>query len=255
MDEETEIKVEDQAQAAPTPSSFPPRSRPGTRPIVSPTNWFLWFTFPLVFMLGMLSGWFIWGQSATTVGSTDTLTEVKRYDVSADDDPFLGPQNAPVTVIEFSDYQCPFCTKWYDTVASRLLTDYKGKIRFVYRDLPLIALHPDAQSAAEAANCAGEQNKYWEYHDALFGEKNGFGLQAYLQYASDLGLDVESFKTCVSERRYKKEVDADSYFARNLGINSTPTFFINGLLVVGAQPYEVFQQTIDNELAAAAAPK
>jgi protein-disulfide isomerase len=174
---------------------------------------------------------------------------LKRYDVPTAGNPSIGPENAPITLIEFSDYQCPYCESWYQEVYSRLLTDYKGKIRFVYRDFPLSSIHPEAQPAAEAANCAGEQNAYWQYHDALFGRKNGLGAAAYTQYASDLGLNVEQFKTCVSEHRYKSEVEADFNFASSLGVSSTPTFFLNGMVIVGAQPYEVFKQVIDKELA------
>jgi protein-disulfide isomerase len=237
--DENKIDIKNETIATPKPvrpSKYPKPAKP--------TDQFLWLGFLFFFMLGLGSGWLIWGNAPNADAEKNT-----RYDVPVDDDPSIGPADAPVTVVEFSDYQCVFCQRWYNDVYSRLLTDYKGKIRFVYKDFPLSSIHPDAQAAAEAANCAGEQNIYWQYHDALFKAKYGLGLQAYQQYASDLGADMTKFNSCVSERRYKNEIEGDLTLGRNVAVNSTPTFFINGLLVVGAQPYEVFQQIIDTELA------
>lgn len=240
MDEfEFENEDDDEEQPAPEPS------RSG--------SWFVWLSLPLLFVLGLGSGWLIWGRApaaqAQTSADVQIPAQVTRYDVSTDDDPSLGPADAPITIIEFSDYQCPFCIRWYQTVSSRLLKDYQGKIRFVYRDLPLSAIHPEAQAAAEAADCAGEQSAYWQYHDALFSEKYGLGVDAYDRYATDLSLNTQAFNLCLAQHRYKSEVDADASYATDLGVNSTPAFFINGLYVMGAQPYEVFQQIIDKELA------
>jgi protein-disulfide isomerase len=208
---------------------------------------------PIVFLLGLGLGWLVWGQSTPTavVQNTDGGTgEIRRFQVSVDDDPSIGPADAPVTIIEFSDYQCPYCAKWHAEVFTRLMADYQGKIRFVYRDFPLYSIHPQAGPAAEAANCAGEQNAYWEFHTALFSEKYGLGNDTYLLYASELGLDADKFSQCLSERRYKAEVEADFAAANKLGVNSTPTFYINGRGLIGAQPYEAFKQIIDEELAA-----
>ena len=118
----------------------------------------------------------------------------------------------------------------------------------MFRNLPLTSIHPDAFSAAEAALCAGEQDAYWEFHDRLFGGEL-LGTAVYLQYARDLSLELTSFEACLNSRKYQDEVQADSDFALNLGVRSTPTFFINGLAVVGAQPLDVFKQVIDKELA------
>jgi protein-disulfide isomerase len=119
----------------------------------------------------------------------------------------------------------------------------------VYRDFPLFSIHPNAMPAAEAANCAYEQGSFWEFHDKLFGMELALSAEAYRQYAQDLGLDVDAFNECVETRRYQDEVQADYAYASELGVRSTPTFFINGIALVGAQPYEVFQQVIDKELA------
>ena len=175
--------------------------------------------------------------------------EVKRYDVPVDDDPILGPETAEITIIEFSDYECPFCQKWVNEVLPRLREKYGDKVRLVYRDYPLIGLHDNAAPAAEAANCANDQNRYWDYHDLLFAGANGLNRAAYESYAESLGLQMDEFKACLDDRRHQKEVEADVQFASELGVQSTPTFFINGLALVGAQPYEVFERVIEMELA------
>lgn len=215
-------------------------------------DWVMWLALPVLFLMGLGSGWLMWGGNTPTSNADTQVTvnqDVKRYQVINDGDPSLGPENAPITIVEFSDYQCPYCARWYQEVYSRLMETYKGKIRFIYRDFPLYSIHPEAEPAAEAANCAGEQNAYWQYHDALFGQKIGLNAAAYNQYASDLGLNADQFSKCMSEGRYKAEVKADFQYASSLGVSSTPTFFVNGLAVVGAQPFEVFQQIIDKELA------
>jgi len=210
---------------------------------------------PLLFLAGLGTGYLIWGSAASGEASAaDAQPEVQipeqvqRLDVSLDDDYIYGPQDAPITIVEFSDYECPYCQRWYDTVWLRLRQEYADQVRLVYRDLPL-PNHPNAVPSAEAANCAGEQGKYWEYHDLLFGGELGLSPSAYQEYASQVGLDLDAFQTCVDERRYSAEVEADLADATQLGVSSTPTFFINGIPLVGAQPYEVFQQVIELELA------
>jgi protein-disulfide isomerase len=224
-------------------------------PASSNRNWLPVLVGLVFFLLGLGSGFLVWGRDSTTIAAPAAQQaavtipdKVVRYDIPVDDDPALGPADAPITLIEFSDYQCPFCTKWHDEVFPLLIKEYGDKIHFVYRDLPL-SIHGDAQSAAEAANCAGEQGAYWKFHDALFSEQYGLGAEAYLKYAADLGLDADALAACVNEGRYTDEVMADYTFAENLGVSSTPTFFINGIAIVGAQPYEVFKQVIDLELA------
>lgn len=235
-------------------SNETPQTTETSSPTSSNRNWIPVLVGLVFFLFGLGSGYLVWGRdTASAVAETQQAEitipeEVVRYDIPVDDDPSLGPADAPITLIEFSDYQCPFCTKWHDEVYARLMEEYKGKIRFVYRDLPLPS-HPEAQSAAEAANCAGEQGDYWEFHNALFSEKYGLGVEAYKKYADDLGLDSDALVACLIEGRYADEVQADYAFAGNLGVSSTPTFFINGIALVGAQPYEVFKQVIDLELA------
>ena len=185
-----------------------------------------------------------------TAGAALTPTpKVIRYDVPIDDDPVLGSDDAPITLIEFSDYECPFCKKWNVEVYPRLKEQYGDKIRFVFRDFPLYNIHPNAIPAAESANCAGEQDKYWEYHDLLFAGGKPLGRDTYLAYAQQLGIEQSAFEKCIADRRHQQEVEGDLQYASNLGVQSTPTFFINGLAIVGAQPFEVFEQIINMELA------
>jgi protein-disulfide isomerase len=181
--------------------------------------------------------------------STSASQQVVRYDVPVDDDPILGSENALITIIEFSDYEYPYCRQWHSEVYSQLIDTYGDQIRFVYRDFPLESIHPNANSAAQAANCAHEQGVFWDYHDMLFSNEKGLGSTAYLEYASQLEIDQAAFQECIETNRYQAEVQADFEFAADLGVRSTPTFFINGIAVVGAQPFEIFQQVIDRELA------
>lgn len=232
----------------------------------------------LFFGVGLLTGYMVWGQplAQSSQALEDALSraeaaeavlqqaglgapqptrdpnapiEVVRYPVDEANNPSFGPADAPITIIEFSDYECPFCTRWHAEVWPKLQQTYGDKIRLVYRDFPLYSIHPNAGAAAEAANCANEQGKFWEYHDLLFQASDGLGRQAYETYASQVNLDVEGFKACLDEKRYAEEVTADFEFARQLGVQSTPTFFINGVALIGAQPFEVFQEVIDLELA------
>ncbi len=215
---------------------------------------------PLAFVLGLGSGYLYWGRGGSAANPAQAAGaqssnaaadsgEIPRYDVPVDDDPSLGPADAPITIIEFSDYQCPFCEKFHNETFQRLLDAYPDQIRFVYRDFPLTSIHPNAVSAAEAANCAFEQGVFWEYHDLLFSMRRGLSQQAYSGYAEELGLDAADFQACLESGRFREEVQSDFEFAARLGVRSTPTFFVNGLAVVGAQPFEVFQQVIDQELA------
>jgi protein-disulfide isomerase len=211
---------------------------------------------PLAFILGLLSGFLLWGtkntytpDSAAAVAQPTSTTVGTRFEVSVDDDPSLGPANAPITIIEFSDYQCPYCTKWNNEVWPRIKKEYPDQVRLVYRDFPLSSIHGNAIPAAEAADCAGEQNKYWEYHDLLFKAEQGLGEEAFKQYATEIGLDEAAFNECLVSRRYQDEVDADLQAAMKVGVRSTPTFYINGIPMIGAQPFAAFKDVIDRELA------
>jgi protein-disulfide isomerase len=199
----------------------------------------------LAFSLGLAFGYLFWGGNATAADEA----QVRRVDVSPDDDASVGPVDAPVTIIEFSDYQCPYCQKWYAQVYQQMMAAYPGQIHFIYRDFPL-PMHAESEPAAEAAECAGEQSAYWQYHDALFSGRYGLGRSAYDQYAAELGLDTAAFSECLDSHRYQAEVEADASDAANAGITSTPSFVINGRVLVGALPFADFKSVIDEELAA-----
>jgi protein-disulfide isomerase len=222
----------------------------------------------LAFAAGVLLGYVVWGtgskeNAAIEVQSPQTAAQLEvpvetlaptsapqyvRYDVPSEGFHSLGPDDAPITLIEFSDYQCPFCRRWHQEVYQSLLAAYPGKIKLVYRNLPLTSIHPDAFPAAEAAMCAGDQNAYWQYHDKLFASET-LGTDVYKQYAQELGLDMTVFEDCITSHKFQQAIQEDSDFAINLGVRSTPTFFVNGLAIVGAQPLDVFKQVIDKELA------
>ncbi len=186
----------------------------------------------------------------------------QTFQVSLDDDPFKGNANAPVTVVEFSDFQCPFCSRFYTQTLPALQENYidTGKIKLVYKDLPLDNLHPNARPAHIAAECADEQGKFWEYHDVLFENQaqwsrlSSTDLSSQLnQYATSMGLESASFDSCLSSPSMADEVNADFLQAASYGATGTPTFFIGNekdgfIKLVGAQPYAVFQRMIDNQL-------
>lgn len=208
----------------------------------------------LAFAVGLLTGYIAWGRDGGTVQTaaaapTPTSQVARRYDIPTEGFYSIGPKDAVITLVEFSDYQCPFCQKWHDQVYKQLMAAYPGQIRLVYRNLPLTQLHPQAMNAAEAALCAGDQNAYWQFHEKLFENSSALNDDLYSRLASDVGLDVSTFEACMTSHKHKADIEADMQFAINLGVQSTPTFFINGLAVVGAQPLSVFQQVIDDELA------
>jgi len=174
--------------------------------------------------------------------------------VSSDDDPFLGSPEASVTIIEFSDFECPVCKRFFDGTLKDIITNYvdTGKVKYVLRDFPLSDMHPNAEIAAEAANCANEQDKYWEFHDILFENQedwvSGNTTIEFKKYSSTLGLNEEQFDLCLESGKYVDEILKDIQDGLDAGVPGTPTFYINGVKVVGAQVYSVFKQVIDKEL-------
>ncbi len=171
-----------------------------------------------------------------------------KIDVAATG-PSRGPDGAPVTIVEFSDYQCPYCAKAEGTVKDLLeLEKYRGKVRLVYRDLPL-PFHPLAPKAAEAAHCAGDQGKYWEMHDRLFAGQPKLEIADLKAYARELGLDQGRFDKCLDSGEKAKEVEANAKAGSEAGVRGTPAFFVNGRLISGAQKLEAFTAIVDAELA------
>jgi len=208
----------------------------------------------------MISGSLLYMDSSVKLGSAqinpNNLGQVNtKVDVSADNDAFLGKQNAPVTIIEFSDYQCPFCrTFWRDSLP-QIKKEYidTGKVKFVYRDYPL-SFHAGAKPAAIASECSREQSKFWEMHDKIFNEqdKRGQGTINFTnddlkKWAAEIGLNSGKFNQCFDSGKYEVEVQKDFNDGSTAGVTGTPAFFINGRLVVGAQPYAAFKAIIEEE--------
>jgi protein-disulfide isomerase len=171
-----------------------------------------------------------------------------RVAVSASKGFMRGAKEAPVTIVEFSDFQCPFCKNATATV-KQVMDKYPGKVKWVFRDFPLPAIHPAAPKAHEAARCAAEQGKFWEYHDLLFDRSPKQNPDDLKQYAKDLKLDASTFGQCLDSGKQEAAVTKDVEEGSRLGVTGTPTFFINGRQLVGAQPLTAFQKIIDGELA------
>jgi protein-disulfide isomerase len=168
----------------------------------------------------------------------------------------IGREDAPVTVVEFSDYQCPFCRKFHSETFPELKKNYidTGKVRFISRDLPL-DFHPDAPDAAMTARCAGEQNKFWEMRDILLGQAD-LSPEALVKYAAQINVDMKLFETCLNEKKYSAAIQKDVADARVLGVRGTPSFIvgktkkdqINGIRIGGAPPYVLLEAVILNQL-------
>jgi len=176
------------------------------------------------------------------------MLDAPRHDVTiAATDPSIGSASAPVTIVEFSDFQCPYCRSVAPTL-KQVRDTYGDKVRIVWKDYPLTQIHPEAFKAGEAAHCAGEQSKFWEYHDRLFANQTALQPTDLKKYAVDLGLDATTFNACVDSSKYGDRVREGVAQGSRLGVNSTPTVYINGRLLSGAQPYETFVLVIDEEL-------
>jgi protein-disulfide isomerase len=174
------------------------------------------------------------------------MLEPPRQNVAAANGASKGPAAAPIEIIEFSDFQCPYCQRANPAV-EQVLSTYGDRIHFVYRHFPL-PNHPNARPAAEASQCAAEQGKFWPYHDRLFANPARLGAADLKQHAVELGLDASKFNACVDARKYKAQVDADTQAGQEAGVNGTPAFFVNGRMLSGAQPFEAFKRIIDDEL-------
>jgi protein-disulfide isomerase len=175
-------------------------------------------------------------DSPTTSGTT-SITNIK------------GDENAPVTIIEYSDFECPFCARFYSDTLGQIEKEYieTGKANLEFKHFPL-GFHSNAQKAAEATECAEEQGKFWEMHDKLFEDGVSGGVSTFKKYAKDLGLNTVKFDECIDSGRTADSVKADIKEGKSNGVTGTPAFLINGKLVSGAQPFSVFKQAIEAEL-------
>ena len=175
------------------------------------------------------------------------LLRPPSIDVAFDPARVKGDPKAPVTIVEFSDFQCPYC-KRAETVLTSLLDKYNGRVKLAYMDFPLREIHPHAESAAEASRCAGEQGKFWEFHDSLFADPAKLEDSDLTARAKTLGLQEEQFKTCLISGKFKNSVDADREAGIKAGVGGTPGFFINGVFVNGVQSQAEFENVIDTQL-------
>lgn len=205
------------------------------------------------FLGGILIGIYLPSLLLSTQQPTGNQPQ-QRQNIPIDNAPSLGAANAPVTIVEFSDFQCPFCASFFNETLPQIQKDYidTGKARLIYKNLPITKIHPYAEKAAEAAECAGEQGKFWEYHDILFANQQAWisknATTVFKEYALTLKLNTTEFNSCLDTNKYSSEISKDLQDGQNAGVSGTPTFFINGIRVVGAQPYSVFKDTIDSEL-------
>jgi protein-disulfide isomerase len=182
--------------------------------------------------------------------------------VSLDDDPVKGNSDAPITIVEFSDFQCPFCARFHMQTLPQIIEEYvdTGKVKFVYRDYPIQGSHPNALPAAAASECAHEQDKYWGYHDKLFENQNVWNnleisssVETFKKYAQDLGMNESQFNSCLDSGKYLDEIKKDLKEGNDYGITGTPGFFIGNdkigfVKLNGAQPFEAFKRIIDMQL-------
>jgi protein-disulfide isomerase len=189
---------------------------------------------------------------------TQDAEEVALSLFTANASPYLGDENAPITLVEFGDYQCFFCNKFFHETEGNILKNYveTGKVKIIFKDFTIIG--PDSVAAAHATHCANDQGKFWEYHDALYnnwaGENNGWASLGNLtKFANDVQLDQEAFTKCMNDGKYQQRVAANNNDARTLGLTGTPGFFVIGpdnqiTKIGGAQPYDVFVRLFESEL-------
>jgi predicted DsbA family dithiol-disulfide isomerase/Skp family chaperone for outer membrane proteins len=180
----------------------------------------------------------------------ESFLEPRRVPVQTAGFPTLGPVDAPVTIVEFSDFECPFCGNLYPTM-KLVESNYAGKIRIVFRQFPLNNIHPHAQKAAEASLCANDQNRFWEYHDAMFQDQRNLTIDALKQKAAKLNLNQEVFAMCLDSGKHVDTVKKDVSEGVRLGISGTPSTFINGRFLDGARPYADIMKIVEEELVSA----
>ena len=193
-------------------------------------------------------------EPAQPSAPTNPTAPSAPVDVTVGDLPILGDPNAPVLIVEWSDYQCPFCKRAFDDAITKIRDQYieSGEVAFAYRDFAFLG--PESNAASNAARCANEQGKFWEYHDELWEQHPGSGHGDHLTadnlkaIAADLGLNTTQFNACVDTEKYAQAVLDDTSAGRSAGVSGTPTTFVNGRIVNGAQPFSAFQAVIEDEL-------
>ncbi len=193
-----------------------------------------------IILIAVVSAFFLVKGSSGEKSTTSSATG---------DDPMKGSADAPVTIIEYSDFQCPFCARFWSQTLPQIQEEYidTGKVKLIYKDFPL-GFHENAQKAGEAAECADDQGMFWEYHDMIYENQISLSVSSLKTWAKELGLDTSEFNDCLDSGKYTDEVKEDFKEGQAAGVSGTPAFFINGRSLVGAQPFSAFQQIIEEEL-------
>ena len=205
----------------------------------------------ILLVVSIITGGFSGKSSSAPTGAAVAVNDIITVSAKdyVDDDPVLGNSNAPLTIVEFSDFQCPYCGRFFEETFPLIKERYidTGKVKLVYRDFPL-NFHPMAMPSALAAECANEQGKFWEFHDMIFENQEILSNDILKQFAVDLGLNVEGFNGCFASQKYSKEIANDLQDVARAGGRGTPYFIVGDIPVSGAQPFSVFQQAIESQL-------
>ena len=188
-----------------------------------------------------------YADSLRTKADVAVLLQQPRVEVGFDRSLVRGDLNAAVTIVEFADYQCPYC-KQAEATMDALLKKYPGQVNLAFRDFPLTSIHAYAEKASEASRCARRQGKFWQFHDALFANQTKLDEPSLNSLAQTMALDVNSFQSCLSSGEYKTQISRDQDEGRKAGVSSTPGFFVNGIFLSGAQPESAFEKVIEDQL-------
>ena len=217
----------------------------------------LWVAMGLALILAFGGGlgvsWLYYRSETTspqisTENASRQTQQASVVQIDIDGRPYLGPEDAQVTIAEFTDYECPFCARHFRDTMPQLLREYDGDIKYVILNFPISRIHPFAQKAAEAAECAYDQNKFWEYHDVLFQNQRALDAPSLKIHAEEVGLDTDAFSACLDSGAKAPLVLDDLQDGQRYGVSATPTFFINGQRLIGARPFRSFQTLIDAAL-------
>ena len=193
-------------------------------------------------------------KNAAVVNGESTISymEPARIAVATEGRPSRGAPDAPVTIVEFSDFECPYCATLFSTL-KEIEKNYKDQVRIVYLQFPLSQIHRDAEKAAEASLCANEQNQFWQMHDAMYADQAKLGVDELKRKAAKLSLDMAAFNACLDGNKYASAIRADIAEGVKAGVNGTPAFFVNGRFYSGSRPYDEIQRVVEDELQGAAA--
>lgn len=199
--------------------------------------------------MSQIDTWFVAQSKKHNIEINLPMPQEPRFHVDIGDAPFKGDKDAKVTIVEFSDFECPYCAK-ADTTVKRVMEKYGDKIKLVYKHYPL-SFHPNAPKAAEASICAQQQGPefFWKMHDELFANQRNLSVGVMKDSAKKIGLDYDAFSKCLTSGQFASQVEADMQQGMEVGVNSTPVFFVNGRIIKGAQPFESFVEKIEKELA------